>query len=203
MLKTLQKCECADYGDNLKNAPERIIPVSSMEDNEELKKVIYYVPPNLGNQYIVRDKSVKLPEPSAYFRSPNTFMKSLLYLSDSNYCDNVHLSKKADMILQKYLRNAFQNFKPSKKTHAYKKITQIILNNVNGEFDTDPDKNPHFSKFFKVLVDQGKYDIVVVRADDNGNYMDTVPSRIPKKIVRPLYVLLQHRNGLFSPYGKK
>jgi hypothetical protein len=84
ILRQLQYCTGSDYGDNLNIAPSRIIPISLVEDinNDADDSVIYYVPPRLGNEYVICEPDKKLPEPSAYFRSPNTMLKSLLYLSN-------------------------------------------------------------------------------------------------------------------------
>ena len=180
ILRQLQYCTGSCYGDNLNMVPSRIIPISLVEDisgNEtnndgKINNIIYYIPPRLGKEYVICNTENKLPEPSAYFRSPNTFLKSLLYLSNVNY---------------------------------YKKLIQIIMNNTGGTFDTDPDKNPFFSKFIKVILKKEKYDIIIIRANDAGYYFDTVPSKLPKLNLisgKPNYILLLHSNGLYSPYGK-
>jgi len=179
-----------------------------IEDTEgiEDEKIIYYITPRLGNEYIICKKSKKLPEPSAYFRSPNTFLKSFLYLSNVEYYNNIHLPKKANMMLQQYLRNVFEKYSKSKENIKYNKIIQVILNNTDGEFDTDPNKNPHYSNFIKLIMKHEKGNIIVIRSDDNGNFMDTVPSKIPQLDITDnenmYYVLMQGSNGLFSPYGK-
>jgi len=208
ILRQLQYCTGSDYGNNLNSAPSRIIPISLVEDKEDVKddKIIYYIPPRLGNEYIICEHDKKLPEPSAYFRSPNTLLKSFLYLSCVEYYNNVHLPKKADTILQQYLRNVFEKYSRGKENITYKKIIQVILNNTDGEFDTDPDKNPYYSKFIKLLVKHEKCNIIVIRSGDNGNFLDTVPSKLPRldviKSKNMYYILLQRPNGLFSPYGK-
>ena len=97
ILKQLQYCTSSDYGDNLNLAPSRIIPTSLVEDintDTDEKSIIYYVPPRLGNEYVICQSGKKLPDPSAYFRSPNTFLKSFLYLRNVNYYDNTtHMDK--------------------------------------------------------------------------------------------------------------
>lgn len=201
ILKQLQYSTGSDYGDNLNLAPSRIIPTNLVEDiseDIEEKNIIYYVPPRLGNEYVICEACKKLPEPSAYFRSPNTFLKSFLYLSNVSYYDNIHLPSKANSLLEKYLRDIFQKYSTSKKSlevSRNKKLIQIILNNTESNFDTDPDKNPYFSKFIKIILNIN--DIIVIRADDNGNYYDTISNNVKDG----KYVLLQHSNGLFSPYG--
>ena len=87
ILNQLQNCTGSYYGDNLNIVPSRIIPICLPEykndtTNSKSYNVIYYIPPNLKTEYIVCNTEKKIPEPSAYFRSPNTFMKSLLYLSN-------------------------------------------------------------------------------------------------------------------------
>lgn len=208
ILRQLQYCTGSDYGDNLNTTPSRIIPINLVEDNEDISddNILYYVPPRLGNEYVICETDKKLPEPSAYFRSPNTMLKSLLYLSNMDYYNNVHLPLKANRILDKYLRVIFEKYASQKESSTYKKLIQVVLNNTNGEFDTDPDKNPYYSKFMKLLLKEEKCNIIVVRSDDNGNFMDTVPSKIPlldkRENKNVYYILLQHSNGLFSPYGK-
>jgi len=209
ILRQLQYCTGSDYGDNLNLAPSRIIPISLVEDiSNEVNddNVIYYIPPRLGNEYVICESDKKLPEPSAYFRSPNTFMKSLLYLSNMSYYNNAHLPVKANRILDKYLRDVFEKYSTKKENITYKKIIQIILNNTSGDFDTDPDKNPHYSKFIKLILKEEKCNILVIRSDDKGNFLDTVPNKIPTLDIKEnkdiYYILLQHSNGLFSPYGK-
>ncbi len=211
IIMQLQYCTGSDYGSNLNVHPSRIIPISLVEDNEDMNdnNIIYYVPPILGNEYIICEKTRKLPEPSAYFKSPNTLLKSLLYISNIEYHKNVPFPKKADSILQKYLYKIFEKYTKSKKEHStYKKLVQIILNNTGGDFDTDPDKNPHFSKFINAILKYEKCNLIIIRSDDTGNFLDTVPSKIPSLDTIKndnddiYYILLQNSNGLFSPYGK-
>jgi hypothetical protein len=212
ILRQLQYCTGSCYGDNLNMVPSRIIPISLVEDisgNEtnndgKINNIIYYIPPRLGKEYVICNTENKLPEPSAYFRSPNTFLKSLLYLSNVNYYDNVCLPLKADTILNAYIRDIFEE-QSTENIQSYKKLIQIIMNNTGGTFDTDPDKNPFFSKFIKVILKKEKYDIIIIRANDAGYYFDTVPSKLPKLNLisgKPNYILLLHSNGLYSPYGK-
>ena len=194
IIRQLQYSSCSSYGDNLNKVPSRIIPIS-LEDVKE-DNIIYYIPPRLGKEYIICNNKNKLPEPSAYFRSPNTFLKSLLYLSNINYYDNVSLPLKADSILNGYIRTIFEE-ESHENVISNKKIIQVILNNTAGTFDTDPDKNPFFSKFIKVILKKEKCNIMVVRSDDNGNFIDIV-----NKTEKPSYILLLHSNGLYSPYGR-
>ena len=207
ILRQLQYCNGSDYGDNLNIAPSRIIPISLIEDNDNNKNIISYVPPRFGNEYVICDRNKKLPEPSAYFRSPNTFLKSLLYLCNVKYYDNVHLPLKANTILEHYLKDIFEEMSKNKENTKTKKLTQIILNNSDGIFDTDPHTNPYYSDFLKILLKKEKYNILVIRSDYNGNYYDTVPTIIPSLSIKNensevYYILLQNSNGLFSPYGK-
>ena len=209
ILRQLQYCTGSDYGSNLNVPPSRIIPISLVEDNEDVNdnNIIYYVPPRLGNEYVICETTRKLPEPSAYFKSPNTLLKSLLYISNMDYNNNVSFPTKADSILQKYLYKIFEKYTESKKENStYKNLVQIILNNTGGDFDTDPDKNPYFSKFITTILKHEGCKLVIVRADDTGNFLDTVPSKIPSldtnKSDDLYYILLQNSNGLFSPYGK-
>ena len=67
ILRQLQYCNGSDYGDNLNIAPSRIIPISLIEDNDNNKNIISYVPPRFGNEYVICDRNKKLPEPSAYY----------------------------------------------------------------------------------------------------------------------------------------
>lgn len=209
ILRKLQYCTGSDYGDNLNMAPSRIIPISLVEDNDNNKNIISYVPPRLGNEYVICERNKKLPEPSAYFRSPNTFLKSLLYLCNVKYYDNVHLPLKANTILEHYLKDIFEEMSKNKENTKTKKLTQTILNNSDGIFDTDPDNNPYYSDFLKILLKREKCNILVIRSDDDGNYYDTVPNIIPSLRIKSekenselYYILLQNSNGLFSPYGK-
>lgn len=205
ILRQLQYCIGSDYGDNLNMPPSRIIPISLVEDNDN-KNIISYVPPRLGNEYIICERNKKLPEPSAYFRSPNTFLKSLLYLCDVKYYENVHLPLKANIILEHYLKYIFEKMSKSKENSKTKKLTQTILNNSDGIFDTDPNNNPYYSDFINILIKKEKCNIIVIRSDDNGNYYDTVPNTIPSLSIKSdtniYYIFLQNSNGLFSPYGK-
>ena len=207
ILRQLQYCTGSDYGDNLNMVPSRIIPISLVEDNDDINDndIIYYVPPRLGNEYVICKPDKKLPEPSAYFRSPNTLLKSFLYLSNIKYYNNVHFPLEADTILNEYLKKIFGKHSKNPEISC-KKLTQVILNNTNNNFDTDPNKNPYFSKFIKFITKNEQCDIIIIRSDNNGNYIDTVPSNLPKLSLcenkKVYYVLLQHSNGLFSPYGK-
>ena len=208
ILRQLQYCTGSCYGDNLNMVPSRIIPISVVEDisedSDNSSDIIYYIPPRLGKEYVICNNENKLPEPSAYFRGPNTFLKSLLYLSNVNYYDNVHLPLKADTILNTYIRNIFEE-QLTENIQSYKKLIQVIMNNTGGTFDTDPDKNPFFSKFIKVILKKEKCDVIIIRSNDSGYYFDTVPNKLPKLNLisgKPNYVLLLHSNGLYSPYGK-
>ena len=194
LIRQLQYSSCSNYGDNLNKVPSRIIPLC-LEDVKE-DNIIYYITPRLGKEYIICNNKNKVPEPSAYFRSPNTFLKSLLYLSNINYYNNVSLPLQSDSILNGYIRTIFEEESYENVT-SYKKIIQIILNNTNGTFDTDPDKNPFFSKFIKVILKKEKCNIMIVRSDDNGNFIDIV-----NKSEKPSYILLLHSSGLYSPYGR-
>ena len=198
ILKQLQYCTGSDYGDNLNIIPSRIIPTNLVEDIDE-KNIIYYVPPKLGNACVICDRDNKLPSPSAYFQSPNTFLKSFLYLKNVKYYDNVHLPSKANSLLEKYLEKIFRTYS---QENTSKKLVQILLN-YNSDFDADPGKNPYFSKFLKIILKHEKCNIIVIRANKFGNYYDTVPNKIlPNDNPNcPVYVLLQHSNGSFSPYG--
>ena len=209
ILKQLQYCSGSDYGNNMNSPPSRIIPISLIDDIKDVgdNKIIYYVPPRLGNEYIICDSKRKLPEPSAYFKYPNTLLKSLLYISNVDYHNNVQFPLKADGILQKYLFKIFEKYSEiNKENSTYKKLVQTILNNTNGDFDTDPDKNPYFTKFINLILKHEKCNLVIIRADNTGNFLDTVPSKIPSLNTinnnKMYYVLLQNSNGLFSPYGK-
>jgi len=206
ILRQLQYCAGSCYGDNLNMVPSRIIPISLVEDiseNDDNGNIIYYIPPRLGKEYVICNNENKLPHPSAYFRSPNTFLKSLLYLSNVNYYDNVSLPVKANTILNTYIRDIFVE-QSNENIHSNKKLVQIIMNNTGGTFDTDPDKNPFFSKFIKVILKKEKCDIIIIRANDSGYYFDTVPNKLPNLNLisgKPNYILLLHSNGLYSPYG--
>jgi hypothetical protein len=209
ILRQLQYCTGSDYGDNLNMAPSRIIPISLVEDNDNNKNIISYVPPRLGNEYVICERNKKLPEPSAYFRAPNTFLKSLLYLCSVKYYDNVHLPIKANNVLEHYLKDIFEEMSKNKENTKTKKLTQIILNNSDGIFDTDPNNNPYYTDFIKILLKKQKCNIIIIRSDDYGNYYDTVPNIIPSLSIKNekeqsevYYILLQNSNGLFSPYGK-
>ena len=212
ILKQLKYSSFCDYGDNLNSAPSRIIPPSIIDEKYDKDvEIIYYIPVRLGKEYIVCDNTKKLPEPSAYFRAPNTFLKSLLYMSNLSFYENVSTSLKADGILNLYMRDVFEKlnnltFNEVENLQPYRKLIQIILNNTGGTFDTDPDKNPFFSKFINIILKKEKCNIIVVRSDCDGNYYDTVPSKIPNLNIQPTgkinYILLLNSNGLYSPYGK-
>jgi len=208
ILKQLQYCSGSDYGNNLNQPPSRIIPISLIdEDKESDDNTIYYLLPRLGHDCIICNNSKKLPEPSAYFKSPNTLIKSLLYISNMEYYNNAQFPIKSDSILNKYLCKIFTEYsKPKKENFTYKKLVQTILNNTNGDFDTDPDKNPYFSKFINIILNYEKCNLIIIREDDNGNFLNTVPNKIPEISINEnkniYYVLLQNSNGLFSPYGK-
>lgn len=209
ILRQLQYCSGSDYGNNFNNPPSRIIPISLIEDyeNKSNSPIIKYIPPRLGNEYILCENGKKLPEPSAYFKSPNTLLKSLLYISNIEYHNNVIYPKKANDILQKYLSTIFEKYTKSvKEKSSYKKLVQVILNNTNGAFDTDPNKNPYFVKFINAILKYEKCNIIIIREDDNGNFLDTVPNKIPSldlvKNENVYYIILQNSNGLYSPYGK-
>ena len=209
ILNQLQNCTGSYYGDNLNIVPSRIIPICLPEykndtTNSKSYNVIYYIPPNLKTEYIVCNTEKKIPEPSAYFRSPNTFMKSLLYLSNFNYYDNVSLPLKADNILNTYIRYMFDE-KITENIQSNKKLIQIIMNNTGGNFDTDPDKNPFFSKFIKIVLKKENCNIIIIRSDNDGYYLDTIPNKIPELNLtngKISYLLLLNSNGLYSPYGK-
>ena len=78
IIRQVQYCTGSDYGNNLNITPSRIIPISLVEKDDDTKEeyVLYYIPPRLGTEHIIFSPDHKLPEPSAYFRSPNTLVKS-------------------------------------------------------------------------------------------------------------------------------
>ena len=160
--------------------------------------------PYFGKESIICNIKSKLPEPSAYFRSPNTFLKSFLYLSNSSYYENVSYPSNANQILNTYIRNIFEEHSKD-NVPSNKKLVQIMMNNTSGIFDTDPDKNSFFSKFIKIILKKEKCEIIIIREKDG--FFDTIPNKIPdidikNKDSKSVYILLLNQNGVYSPYGK-
>jgi hypothetical protein len=200
ILRQLQYSSGSDYGNNLNFPPSRIIPVSLSEETET-DNIIYYTPPRLCSEHIVCEYGKKLPEPSAYFRGPNTFIKSVLYLTNIKFYENAHLPLKANRILMDFLREKVME---EKKNWTYKKLIQNILNNSKLNLDTDPSKTPYFDKFLDLVLDR-EYQIVIIQSDKEGNYWDSIPEKLPKleaeEREKKYLILLQNPSGLFSPYG--
>ena len=202
ILKQLQNNTGSDYGDNLCKVPSRIIP--SINSSENKDKSIEYILPYFGKESIICNIKSKLPEPSAYFRSPNTFLKSFLYLSNSSYYENISYPSNANQILNTYIRNIFEEHSKD-NVPSNKKLVQIMMNNTSGIFDTDPDKNSFFSKFIKIILKKEKCEIIIIREKDG--FFDTIPNKIPdidvkNKDSKSVYILLLNQNGVYSPYGK-
>jgi len=205
ILKQLQYCTCSDYGNNLNKNPSRIIPFNLVEDNDEIdtKNIIHYVPQRLGNEIIICDSSIKLPEPSAYFRGANTFIKSFLYLTNGDYYNNIHLPLKAKHIMELYIKNLFEKLSREEEKNNNKKLIQYLLNNKISTINVDPKKHKHFNKILKILLNENNCEIVIIKENSQGCYKGIVPSNFKsiKKNGKNKYILLEHYNGLFSPYG--
>lgn len=202
ILKQLQYCTCSDYGNNLNKNPSRIIPFNLVEDNKfEEYNIIQYVPQRLGNEIIVCDSSVKLPSPCAYFKDSNTFLKSFLYLTNNNYYKSIHLPLKASLIMEEYIKGLINIYTETEKKKNNKFI-QYLLNNKIKDINTEPCKNKYFNKILNLLLKDNKCEIFIIRENSQGCYKDIIPKNFNKtKKKKKCFILLQHFNGLFSPYG--
>lgn len=193
LLEALKYSTHKNHNENLNHSPSRIIPVNIC-DNIKTSNItnIRYIPPRSGNEYIVCSKVTKLPEPSAYFSSPNSFVKSYLYLKNKDFYESVHLPEKMNRLLIDYLRKLSLKYQSNKK---YKKLIQKLLNNSIP--DTDPLKNDLFEILLELLEKDCK--IEVIRSDINENFLEYIKTN--KKIQKQGLLLLQYPTGLFAPYG--
>ena len=204
ILKQLQYCTCSDYGNNLNKSPSRIIPFHLADDSDEsdCKFISPYVPHRLGNEMIICDSSIKLPAPCAYFKGSNTFIKSFLYLTNNDYYKNVHLPLKVSLIMETYIKNLINTY-TEKEKKKNNKFIQYLLNNKIKDINFEPNKNKYFNKLLNLLLKYNKCEIVVIKENSNGCFKDIIPKNFnkSKKKNKKYYILLQHLNGLYSPYG--
>lgn len=192
LLEMLKHGPHKEHGDNLNYSPSRITPISMCDNiSAERKDTIRYVPPRVGNEYIVCNKDIKLPEPSAYFSSPNSFIKSYLYLTNEEFYENIHLPEKVNRLLLDFLRKISLKYQRNRK---YKKLIQKLMNNLIP--DTDPLKND----LFEILLELVEKDcnIEVIRSNIDENYLEHIKSSRKRK---KCYLFLQYPTGIFSPYG--
>ena len=147
----------------------------------------------------------ELPEPCIYFNYPHTFLKSYLYLTDSEYNNNAEYPLKSDIILKRYIKNKVNKLSEKKLIGVNATFCRKLLSDV--DFDTDPDKNKYFSKFIDLLLDDKKEGFIIIRCGRNGLCRDTVPYKVPRnsvtqnKRLKKYYVFLMKYDGLFAPYG--
>lgn len=191
LLDFLDSSSYKSYGENLKQHPSRIIP-QNISDNfiDNKNKIIKYILPCNSSNYLICDKDVKLPEPCAYFTSPNSLLKSFLYLTNEEFYENVHLPKKADDILNKYLKTLSMQHVDDRK---YKKLIQKLMN--SSIKDTDPSKNLYFKDLFELL--EKKYKIEIIKCDTKFNFLQHISKKTDKKKC----LILQYPSGTFCPYG--
>lgn len=212
ILRHLQYGSGSDCGQNLNRHPSRIIPITFLEEERPFglysdSEVISFIPPRLGEDRIICDLQTLLPEPAAYFRGQNSFLKAYLYLSSLEFYQYCHLPKKADDIMQKYLRDICEKH-PEKNKGKVKKLIQSIMNNGRDIFDTDPRNNPYFSVFYDLLFPNDSAQIIIVKSSEEGNYRKTIPAKLPSLTLdktetgKICYILLSLPNHTFAPYGR-
>jgi len=191
LLKVLDSSLYKKYGENFNYSPSKIIP-DIISDNfiDIPDKIIKYTLPSSGYNNIICSREFKVPEPCAYFSSPNTFIKSILYLENLDFYENIHLPKKQNEMVNKYLYNiALKNIEEKK----HKKMIQKLMNNTIK--DTDPIKNLYFKELVQLLEYQ--YSIEIIRCDIRNNFFDIIKKKSKKKRL----LILQYPSGIFCPYG--
>ena len=146
-----------------------------------------------------------LPNPCIYFKSPHTFLKSYLYLTNSEFAHSSKYSLKSDIMLKRYIKDKINEESKKKIIGIKAKFYRKLISDNN--FDTDPTKNIYFNKFIDLLLNDNKEDFIIVRCGKNGLCNDTIPNKIPRnsvlhnKKLKKYYVFLMKYDGLFAPYG--
>lgn len=205
ILRHLQYGSGSDCGQNLNHHPSRILPISYIED-EDVRgySTIQVIPPRLGSLRIYLHSSMKLPEPSAYFKGGNTFLKSYLYLTDQNFYSNCHLPKKVDDIISTSMKNICKE-NERKNRGKMKKLIQLLMAQTH-RYDTDPKSSPYFSEFYDILLKKEKEEVLIIKSSEVGNYRKTLPAKLPNLTLEPTkktcYVFLYLPDNTFSPYGR-
>lgn len=206
VLRHLQYGSGSDCGQNLNHHPSRILPISYLEETKESKdlNVIQVIPPRLGCLRIILDGSVKLPEPSAYFKGANSFLRSYLYLTNKEFYENCHLPKKADEIISSFMKDLCQKHEKKNKGKT-KKLIQLLMSQTHG-YDTDPSSSPYFAEFYDILLRKEKEEVVIIKSSEIGNFRKTLPVKLPVFTTEPTnkiaYIFLNLPDNTFSPYGR-
>jgi hypothetical protein len=203
LLKHLQCCLGSNYSSNLNHAPCRILK-SEEKEIKEFKDNIFYIPPRLGYFKISLEIGSFLPEPSAYFSPPHTFIKSYLFLSSLEFYETCYLPKKAKKLLNTFLKEIFLSVE-KRKGHT-KKLIQKVMYQKNDNLDTDPEKSIYFSEIYKTLFSSEENNLILVQSSKENTFLRTIPSNLPKltkeKTNKNCYILLQFPDKTFAPYGK-
>ena len=203
MLEELQKNINSDYGYSYRKYPERVIPPIAKSDidnkakngdggkvkkNKKCKikecKELYFKTPYLNIGTIFCENNKNLPTPVAYFKKPHTLLKSFLYLSDPDFRDG-NTNKLVETCHELFLQK-----------RGNKKLANNVLSNLDGKFDTDPDRNFYFKVFIRKVLK--KCGLIIILADENNKFVGKIIKN-PKK--KPIYVIVRHHNSNFSPYG--
>jgi len=184
---------------------EKVCDVVEKKSTEDKKNIIHVK--NYFNHitHISYSNASELPNPSIYFSSPHTFLKSYLYLTHIEFNKSVKYPLKSDIILKRYIKIKVNKESEKKiigvKASFFRKLVS------DADFDTDPNKNVYFSKFIDLILDDKKEDFIIIRCGKNGLCKDTIPYKIPrnsvtqKKKSKKYYVFLMKYDGLFAPYG--
>lgn len=197
VISSLKYSRLSSYGKNLLHSPCRIIsPYSNtiIEDNY-INHSISYTQPNGNCSNIICKTSILVPEPYCYLQGNNTFLQSFLCLVHKTYIDSIHLPKKASYMMKEYCKTMCSSFTTNKK---YQKCIQKIM--YDKELITDPYNNIYFSQLCKMLFSYNNCECIIVRSDENGNFLYTIPARIPRNNTLCI-ILHQNYTGKFSPYG--
>lgn len=200
-----------NFGNNLLYPPSRIVPLTfqDMDDTyEENIKVLRYLTPSQEEAVIYCKPGFILPEPSAYFVEPHSFLESVLYLVLPEFYSISTQPRKKDAFLARFIRDTFDNYlkhATQKEIRPAKKLMQHLLHNEWGEYDTDPSKNQDFATFIKVISTVVSDQIIIIHSDQSGHFQSTTPETVPSVDIvesdRRFIVLCQLPNSRFAPYG--
>lgn len=192
IIAQLQYGTASAFGKNLCISPSRIVPLSQKEIPEpetgDEKSYIYYLTPRQEREFVCCKPKALLFEPSAYFRSPHTFLQSVLFLIEPRFYQVAHLPQQRRDVLLRWLKDKLSHLPEGKK------FLQQIL---SSEVDTDPSNHSYFPILVRLLETESR-SIQVVHADSEGKFKGVTKNKEKKKST---ILLLQLPTGCYAPYG--
>jgi hypothetical protein len=193
MINQLQYGTANAFGKNLCVAPSRIVPMSQKDipEPDGTAPYIYYTTPRQEVEFVRCEAKALLFEPSAYFRSPHTFLQSVLYLVEPSFYQVVHLPRMRQDVLMRWLKEKLAQCPEANL------FFQRLVSSEQNPLDTDPTCNKYFPLLMD-LLEKEDVSIQVIHADREGGFKGITPAKTKKK---KNLMLLQLSTGSYAPYG--